>query len=216
MKNKNFFLITTACLTMIFGASSQAQEMNQGIKKIQDDWADAKYKSKTKSEKIAGFEKCAEESLALQKDFPKKAEPIIWQGICLASQGELLKISALSKVKAAKALFEEAASINDKALDGAVYTNLGVLYHRVPGWPIGFGNKKLAEENFEKAVAIAPKNIDANYFYALFLMDQERYDEAEIHLNAALVAPSRNRPLADTKRKEEVKAALEKLQKSKE
>jgi tetratricopeptide (TPR) repeat protein len=214
MKNKKIIFTATICLSLIFNApafSKTVEEMNLGIKKIQDDWADAKYVAKTKDEKIAGLEKCAAAGAELSAAFPDRAEPIIWNGICLASQGELLKMSALPKVKAAKALFEKAAKINDKALDGSAYTNLAVLYQRVPGWPIGFGDDKLAEEKFQKDLAIAPKNIDANYFYALFLMEQKKFDEAQNHLDLALVAPSRNRPLADSKRKEEIEAAIIKL-----
>lgn len=216
MKNNKIIFTIIACLSLIINASSHASDLNSGIKKIQDEWAETKYKTETKSEKISGFEKCAADAAELAESFPDSADPIIWKGICIASQCELLKLSALSRAKEAKALFEKAVSINDKALDGSAYTNLGVLYHRVPGWPIGFGSKELAEENFQKVIAIAPKNIDANYFYALFLMDEKKYDEAEKHLELALNAPSRNRPLADSKRKEEIKATIKKLQKIKE
>ena len=137
----------------------------------------------------------------------------MWQGICTASQAELLKISALGKAKDAKALFEKALKVDEKALNGSAYTNLGVLYHRVPGWPIGFGSKELAQENFKKALEIAPKNIDANYFYALFLIDQDKKSEALEHLKIALDAPSRNRPFADKKRKEEVQNKINELTK---
>ncbi len=196
-----------------FCANAAAQNMNDAIKQAQDIWASAKYQKTEKSEKLAEFEKCVSVAKDLSAAFPQNAEPLIWQGICLASQCELLKISALGKAKEAKAIFEKAKSINDKALDGSAYTNLGVLYHRVPGWPIGFGDKKLAEENFKKALEIAPNNIDANYFYGVFLSSQDRFDEAKKYLNLALAAPSRNRPLADAKRKEEIATAIKKLTK---
>jgi tetratricopeptide (TPR) repeat protein len=214
MKNKKIILSVALCLSIASNAyCKNTDEMGLGIKKAQDIWAEAKYVKTEKSEKIAEFEKCAQGAAELSKQFPQNAEPLIWQGICTASQCELLKLSALGKAKEAKSIFEKAAAMNDKALDGSAYTNLGVLYHRVPGWPIGFGNTKLAEENFQKAVAIAPNNIDANYFYALFLIDEKRYDEAKTYLNLASNAPSRNRPLADAKRKEEVAATIVKLEK---
>lgn len=200
-----------AILFALICGDAFAADMNDSIKKIQDDWANAKYNSKDKKEIIAGLEACAKEAHELSSAFPQNAEPVIWEGICLSSQGEYLKMTALPKVKAAKALFEKALTINDKALSGAPYTNLGVLYHRVPGWPIGFGDKKKAEENFKKAMEIAPENIDANYFYAMFLIDQDRLDEAKQHLETAAKAPGRNRPLADAKRKEEIAAALKKI-----
>lgn len=196
-------------------SNASAADLNSGIKKIQDDWAIAKYNSKEKKEIVAGLEACASEAHELSQAFPQSAEAVIWEGICLSSQGEYLKMTALPKVKAAKALFEKALTMNDKALSGASYTNLGVLYHRVPGWPIGFGDSKKADENFKKAIAIAPSDIDANYFYGMFLISEDRYDEAEKHLKLAEVAPSRNRPLADSKRKEEIQAALKLLESKK-
>jgi len=39
-------------------------------------------------------------------------------------------------------------------LNGSVYNSLGSLYAKVPGWPLGFGDKKKAQAYFEKALAI--------------------------------------------------------------
>ena len=47
-------------------------------------------------------------------------------------------------------------------LDGSAYNSLGVLYYKVPGWPVGFGDKAKARELLQKALAINPKGIDAN------------------------------------------------------
>lgn len=210
---KKILLTSILFFSLASAPSIAADSLDDSIKKLQESWTSAKYQSKDKSETIAKLEACAKEAEKVTENFPKKAEPIIWNGICLATQGEYLKISALPKVKEAKLLFEKALTIDEKALHGAAYTNLGVLYHRVPGWPIGFGDVKKSEENFKSAVAIAPENMDVNYFYGVFLLDQKRYDEAGKYLDLALKAPSRNRPLADSKRKEEIAAAIEKLNK---
>jgi len=181
------------------------KELYSGIKQIQKDWAISKYKSKDKSEKIDGYRECASKAEKLVKSYPNNAEGLIWQGICLSSEAELTKLSALGKVKKAKQLFEKAAKIDDKALDGSAYTNLAVLHHRVPGWPIGFGDKEEAEKYFRQVLVISPNNIDANYFYALFLEgEKDNMELALKHLEIASKAPSRNRPLADSKRKTEI------------
>ncbi len=192
---------------------AQNETLDSGIKKAQTQWEEAKYKLPQKSDRLAKYEECAVDAQKLALQFPTEASPIVWQGICTASQAELLKVAALGKAKAAKALFEGALKIDEKALNGSAYTNLGVLYHRVPGWPIGFGSKELAQENFKKALEIAPNNVDANYFYALFLIDQDKKDEALARLKIALDAPSRNRPFADKKRKEEVQNKINELTK---
>ncbi len=182
--------------------------LDQGIKQIQKDWAIAKYQFETKDQKIEGYRKCVSKADSLIALYPNKAEGLIWKGICLSSEAELTKLTALGKVKKAKKIFEEAARINDKALDGSAYTNLAVLHQRVPGWPIGFGDEDIAEEYFKKALAIAPNNIDVNYFYALFLRDEKEYEAALKHLRIALDSPSRNRPLADLERKKEIKKEI--------
>jgi tetratricopeptide (TPR) repeat protein len=197
---------------ILVAKTSFAQDLEPEVKDLQEAWTAAKYQSKNKDEIVAGLEKCAAKAAEVENLYPQSANPVIWHGICLASQGEYLKMTALPKVKEAKKLFEKALTINPKALDGSAYTNLGVLYHRVPGWPIGFGDKKKAEENFKKALEIAPQNIDANYFYGAFLLSQDRLDEAKKYLEIAANAPGRNRPLADQKRREEIKAALDKIQ----
>lgn len=208
MKKLSLFLAFILAAKISF-----AQDLDSEIKALQEAWTAAKYQSKNKDEIVAGLDACAKKAEEVTKNFPESANPVIWNGICLASQGEYLKMTALPKVKAAKKLFEKSLTINPKALDGSAYTNLGVLYHRVPGWPIGFGDAKKAEENFKKALEISPNGIDSNYFYGAFLLDEDRFDEAKKHLEIALNAPGRNRPLADQKRREEIKAALDKIKK---
>lgn len=181
------------------------KELDLQIKQLQKDWAISKYKSANKDQKIKGYRKCANKAKALTKSYPNTAEALIWQGICLSSEAELTKLSALGKVKEAKKIFELAARINEKALDGSAYTNLAVLHHRVPGWPIGFGSDEVAEKYFKKVLAIAPNNVDANYFYALFLESEKDNNKLALHhLEIALKSPSRNRPLADSERKKEI------------
>lgn len=189
-------------------------ELDSEIKKIQKDWAISKYQSKNKDEKIKGYRSCASKAEALVTAYPNNAESLIWQGICLSSEAELAKLSALGKVKRAKIIFEKAVKINDHALDGSAYTNLAVLHHRVPGWPIGFGDSKIAETYFKKSLAIAPNSIDANYFYALYLEgEKEDYQSALKHLNIALKSPSRNRPVADSERKKSIVKKIKEITK---
>ena len=65
----------------------------------------------------------------------------------------------------------------------ALAVSLGTLYHRVPGFSVGFGSDRKAKEYLEKAVAINPDGIDRNYFYGEFLYDEGRRRD----LNALLM-----------------------------
>ena len=104
--------------------------------------------------------------------------------------------------------------INDKALAGSAYTSLATLLAKVPGWPIGFGDKARAEEYFKKSLAINPDGIDPNFFYGEYLSERDRFQEARQYLEKALkAAPRPGRELADNGRRQEIKALLARLDK---
>lgn len=95
--------------------------------------------------------------------------------------------------------------INENALQGSAMTSLGVLYHKVPGWPIAFGSDKKAEMLLKHALSLNPDGIDPNYFYAEFLFDEGEYQQALEYANRAESAPARSdRPLADEGRHKEI------------
>ncbi len=119
---------------------------------------------------------------------------------------------ALGLVKQARALYEQAIAIDGKVLDGSAYGSLGVLYYKVPGWPIAFGSKAKAEEMLKKALALNPAGIDPNFFYGEFLIENDRLAEGISHLERALqAAPRPGRQVADTGRREEIRTLLAKV-----
>jgi Tfp pilus assembly protein PilF len=84
-----------------------------------------------------------------------------------------------------------ARGTDDAALNGDVYTTLGTLYYKVPGWPIGFGDDKKARDYLERGLALQPTGIDQNYFYGDFLLKLGDKASARIYLTKALNAPPR-------------------------
>ncbi len=200
-------------------ASVQTEEvvvlspMEQDIVVLQKEWARIKYQLSDKERQLSAIHSLEEKAAKISAKYPKKAEPIIWEGIILSTDAGIVKgLSALGKVKDARKLFEKALEINPKALDGSAYTSLGSLYYQVPGWPIGFGDDEKAEGYLKKALTINPEGIDPNYFYGDFLAQDGREKEARVYLERALEAADRpSRPLADAGRRQEIKAALAKL-----
>lgn len=181
---------------------------------IQEHWAEIKYKQPEKQQ-ADSYAKLAEQARRLAESNPGSAEPLIWEGIVLSSQaGAKGGLGALGIAKKAKQRLEEALKLNDKALNGSAYTSLATLYAKVPGWPIGFGNKERAEDYFKKSLAINPNGIDPNFFYGEYLLDAKHYAEARVHLNKALKAPPRpGRELADSGRRQEIQALIVQLNK---
>jgi tetratricopeptide (TPR) repeat protein len=201
-------------LLLVFAGQTFAATPEDLIRPIQDQWADIKYRQPEKQQPDL-YHALAKKARQVAEANPNMAEAFIWEGIVVSSEaGARGGLGALSLAKEAKRLLEESVKLDEKALSGSAYTSLATLYAKVPGWPIGFGDKKRAEELFRKSLSINPTGIDPNYFYAEYLIDQDRHAEAKRYLEAALKAPARpGRELADMGRRQEVQALLNQLAK---
>ena len=188
-------------------------DFDEDLAAIQSDWAVANYDIPDKKAAAAAFESLADRAHALSEAHPDKAEALVWEGIVLSSwAGKEGGLGALKLCKQARARLEAAEAIDPSVLQGSVYTSLGTLYYRVPGWPVGFGNDDKAEAYLKKALDLNPDGIDPNYFYGDFLAEQGDYAGARAHLEKALAAPDRpGRDLADAGRRDEIRARLEEI-----
>jgi tetratricopeptide (TPR) repeat protein len=196
---------------LAFGAHAGAEPVDDGVAQLQHEWEVVKYKTPT-TQQERQYELLAEKAGKLVAAHPGRAEPLIWQGIVVSSlAGARGGLGALSLAKQAKSQYEEALKIAPNALDGSAYNSLGVLYYKVPGWPVGFGDKAKAKELLQKALAINPGGIDPNYFYGEYLIETGKPAEAVPYLERALAAPSRpGREVADSGRREEARTLLAK------
>jgi len=198
---------------LLFSQAALAETLMQGVHTIQQQWAQIKYQMDEDSQADA-YEQLIAKSENLIKIHPGKAEPLIWSAIIYSSYagavGGLKSITqALPAVKQARDLLLEAERIDNTALNGSALTSLGALYYQVPGWPLGFGNKKTARAYLEKAVQMDPDGLDSNFFYGDFLLERKQYQQAAEVLEHALQAPSlAQRPVADQGRREEIQKRL--------
>lgn len=201
-------------LTFLINTVVSAESINDSIKYIQKQWAITNYEIND-SKKPEAFNKLISYTRKIVAKYPDKAEPKIWLAITLSSDAGINGgFSALKKVKEARDLLLEAEKIDSNAMNGSIYTSLGSLYYKVPGWPIGFGNNKKAKYYLEKAIAINPNGIDSNYFYGDFLFEQGKYKKALLFLKRASIAPARiGREIADHGRQEQIKKKLDLLKK---
>ena len=197
-------LMTLRALT-----SSAFADTVDDVEYIELRWAGINYLLEG-DEKETAFELLVAESEIFIESNKESAELLIWSAIVKSSYaGAKGGLGALGLAKAAKAEFEAAMKIDADALDSSAYTSLGILYHSVPGWPIGFGDSKKAEALLRKGVENNPTGIDNNFFYASFLADEKDYEKAEEYYLRAQAAPPRpGRDMADKGRRAEIDLAL--------
>lgn len=208
-----YFILTATALALLFTLTpARADSVDDAVAALQKSWAVVKYDTTGAEAQTRAIQPLTAEAAALAAAHPKRAEPKIMHGIMLATDASFNRgLASLPKVKHAKSLFEQAIAINGKTLDGAAYTYLGSLYDQVPGWPIAFGDAEKADAAFQKARAIAPDNIDVNYFYGQFLLNNGDAAGGKAALEKALKAKDRpGRDLADEGRRAEIRALLAK------
>lgn len=200
-----------ALLAAAAASAARADDTDDAVRVIQQRWEQATYEAPP-ARRLHLLEELAADAQQASARNPGRAEPLIWEGIVVSSlAGEKGGLGALGLAKQARACYEEAIRLDAKALDGSAYNSLGVLYYRVPGWPIGFGDRKKAETMIRQALAINPAGIDPNYFYGDFLLASGRPTEAARYLERALAAaPRPGREIADKGRRAEARELLEK------
>jgi tetratricopeptide (TPR) repeat protein len=187
-----------------------ADSFDDGLASIQNEWAAANYQTTDKAARSSAFLALVQHAAEFSTQHPERAEAVAWEGIVLSTYaGEVSAMSAMKFAKAARAALERAEKLDADALDGGIYASLGALYSKVPGGFVGFGDDELAAEYFERALAIDADNIDNNFFYGEFLVDQGDYAHAVGVLEHALAAPPvTERPVFDAGRRAEIKQLL--------
>ena len=201
-------MLAAALLT----STAFAAPVDDAVSDLQREWETIRYRTPV-AQHAERFEKLAARAQATVQTYPDRAEPLVWNGIIVSTlAGAKGGLGALSLAKEAKGMYEQALKLNPNALDGSAYNSLAVLYYKVPGWPLGFGDKAKAKELLDKAVAINPKGIDPNYFYGEYLVETGKPAEAIPYLERSLAAPARaGREVADAGRKDEARALLDKV-----
>lgn len=213
---KIFTLFTFLCcfVTNVYANSVNELSFDDALLAVQQRWVEANY-VKTKKAQKNDFIELQQQSKQLTIKYPENAEAWIWYGIVQSSfAGAKGGLGALSLADEAKNAFEKALAIDETALQGSAHTSLGILYLKVPGWPISFGDDDKSEEHLKAAVKLNPTGIDVNYFLAEFYLEQDKYQQAKEHLLLAQVAPQRvNRASADKFRQQEVLVLLDQVNK---
>jgi tetratricopeptide (TPR) repeat protein len=187
--------------------------LGDAVRHLQLEWERIKFDVPEGSDQTAAMNALGDEADAVAARFPDKVEALIWDGIITSERAGMNSgFTALRLAKRARDILERADKIDPDALDAGAPTSLGVLYYRVPGFPLAFGDKSKARELLESAIRSAPNGLDAWYFYGDFLYGQGEYAKADAAFRHALAIPKRpDRPLWDTNRRLVIQEFLDKL-----
>jgi tetratricopeptide (TPR) repeat protein len=173
------------------------------VHRLQTTWESIKFGVPEGDEQTKQMNALGEDADAVAGQFPDRPEVLIWDGIITSERASMASaFSALGLAKRARDILEQAYKMAPAKLDAGATTSLGVLYYRVPGFPIGFGDKPKARQLLEQAVKLAPTGLDAWYFYGDFLYEQKEYQKAAEVFRHALTFPQHpDRPLWDKNRR---------------
>jgi tetratricopeptide (TPR) repeat protein len=202
-----------AVLLLGLAVPAQAETMRDEVNQIRSSWEHITYEVKGSSTQTKALDRLADDAASLVKRYPNQAAPLLWQGIVVSEQANRANIfHQLGLARQARDILARAYQIDPKAEKGGVAMSLAVLYYKVPGSPIGFGDEERADRLLHQALALDPDGLDANYFYADYLHDQGDDAGAARYLRHALRAPhDKSRPVWDAGRRREVQALLDKV-----
>jgi tetratricopeptide (TPR) repeat protein len=197
--------------------ATDPKSLNAEILDIANSWGHIKFEEEDTARQQKEIAALAERASALMKKYPGRAEPVIWKGVLLSEGASMANedhsmFTARSLAYEARDTLLEAEKIDPVALEAGAPASLGVLYYRVPSFPIGFGDTDLARKYLEEAVRNAPNGMDANYFYGDFLYNQGDYAGAQRVWKHALTIPvNTERPVWDKARRQVIQENLAKL-----
>jgi len=202
--------IVATVLAATLPSAASAQTVAEDVATLRNGWAHISYEVRGSSTQTTQLGRLASTANAALARHPNQAEILLWQGIIVSEQANRANIfHQLSLATRARDILARAYAINPRVADGGAAMSLGVLYYKVPGSPIGFGDTERARRLLREALALDPNGLDANYFYGDFLLDQGDAANARTYLQRALRAPhDTTRPVWDAGRRREVQALL--------
>ena len=210
-------LIGLLAFSLCAPSSRAADALPPEVRHVQTKWEAIKFNVPEGDEQTKQMNALGEEADAIAQHLSSVPEALIWDGIITSERASMAStFSALGLATRARDILEQAYKIDPARMDAGATTSLGVLYYRVPGFPIGFGDKAKARQLLEQAVKLAPNGLDAWYFYGDFLYTQNEYPKAiDVFQHALKIPVHLDRPLWDKNRRLVIEELLAKIEEKK-
>ena len=202
----------------VYAQASETPSLKSELLRLAHDWEHVKLQVSDRDDQERQMASLAQRAGQIGKQYENIPDPIVWIGIITSEQASIANdngspIKALELAKRARDILEEVEKTNPETMDAGAPTTLGVLYDRVPGFPIGFGDKARARYYLQEAIRSAPNGLDANFFYGDFLYKHGEQSEAVRILERALTLPElSNRPIWDKSLRAAIQHILSEIQ----
>jgi len=222
--SKGFGAFVPAIVTLLLVALSvcaQAGEtlsLKSELLRLAHDWEHVKLQVSDRDDQEEQMASLARRAGKIAEQYENIPDPIVWVGIITSEQASLANdngspVKALELAKRARDILEKVEKTNPETMDAGAPTTLGVLYDRVPGFPISFGDTARARHYLQEAIRSAPNGLDANFFYGDFLNKHGERSEAVKVLERALTLPElSNRPMWDKSLRAAIRQSLAEIQ----
>jgi tetratricopeptide (TPR) repeat protein len=115
---------------------------------------------------------------------PDLAEAHYYLGMNLGQLARVYLLRGLRIVSEMERAFERARELDPRVDHGGSDRNLGLLYHKAPGWPISVGNKSKGRQHLERAVKLSPNYPDNRLSLAEALWDTNHHEEFLLQVRA--------------------------------
>jgi tetratricopeptide (TPR) repeat protein len=193
---KSIFRFALSCLLALSAVTTLSfavtPDFKDELEVILHDFDAATYDASNDEARVKAYEAIRTRAAALAARNPDRAEPIVWQAWALMSKAGVLRtFSAMGMMNEARDKLEAASAIPTNTYAAATFSSLGGMYANAPGFPMSFGDKKKALANYQRAIALSPTAIEANFQFAKFLFDSGDYAGALKHATVSVNAPPR-------------------------
>ena len=211
-------IATLLVVGIVCGHAGEAPSLKSELLLLAHDWEQVKLLVSDRDDQEKQMASLAQRAGKIAEQYEDIPDPIVWLGIITGEQASMANdngspIKALELAKRARDILEKVEKTNPETMDAGAPTTLGLLYDRVPGFPIGFGDKARARHYLEEAIRDAPNGLDANFFYGDFLHKHGEQSEAATVLERALTLPGlSNRPIWDKSLRVAIRQDLSEIQ----